>query len=438
MNTVEPVLSWLLSLLADGTLLYLFSCVAMGQPPCRRSWWVYMAATLAVDAVSTLCFHGAYTGWTLLLSVANIFFVTRFAFLYRKRRLLLRALVLLSLHFILSLLAGGLSVLFLGSEQVNALMLQWTWKRLVLSATHLPLALLLLPAYQCQRWLSRRTIVLPDSLYLLRALLLLTATIVCVSMLLNQLPTIALPSRLHRIILLFGITAVILGICISYLAQDLRFLRMRKRSATLERQKLINDALAEDLRQFRGQVIQMVDALGGMLSEGTPEEKRLRYEEIARQCAQINNENMLVLQRLGDPALAGLLLRKLARCRELGLPIYLHLSGQPYFSRALSPALCQIMGVLVDNALEAAADSVYPRVVIRLSQQEKGIRITTMNTYPAILDVERFLSGSAVSTKSGHTGDGLRSVAALCRQYPNVSVEFAAQGRFILCDLIIL
>lgn len=66
---------------------------------------------------------------------------------------------------------------------------------------------------------------------------------------------------------------------------------------------------------------------GGILSEGTLAQKRAYYEQIAHQCAQINNDNVLTLQKINDAALSTLLLRKLARCQELHLPIYLHASG---------------------------------------------------------------------------------------------------------------
>lgn len=60
----------------------------------------------------------------------------------------------------------------------------------------------------------------------------------------------------------------------------------------------------------------MVDNLGGILSEGTLAQKRAYYEQIAHQCAQINNDNVLTLQKINDAALSTLLLRKLARCQE--------------------------------------------------------------------------------------------------------------------------
>lgn len=120
------------------------------------------------------------------------------------------------------------------------------------------------------------------------------------------------------------------------------------------------------------------------------------------------------------------------------LPIYLHLSGRPRFDKTLSPVLCEIMGVLLDNAIEAAADSVYPRVVVQLTELTKGVEINIMNTFPEAMDVNSFLDGNTASTKEGHAGEGLRSVAALCQRYANLSVQYTMRGRFIVCSLMIL
>ena len=182
----------------------------------------------------------------------------------------------------------------------------------------------------------------------------------------------------------------------------------------------------------------MVDNLGGILSEGTLAQKRAYYEQIAHQCAQINNDNVLTLQKINDAALSTLLLRKLARCQELHLPIYLHASGPLCFNKALSPALCQAMGVLLDNAIEAAADSLYPRIIVHMDCKEKHTEIHVVNTFPATMDVDDFLRGNTVSTKAGHAGDGLQSIAALCQKYTNFNVQYTSQGRFILCTLMIL
>lgn len=438
MNYWEMPLVWLFTMLVDGSLLYVFSCTALFQRPCLKGWSLFLGCTMLLDGFSLLALRGKYGGWSLLQAFVLILVVARFVYHLRGRKWLLSSLLLLSVHLLLSLLASALSICLLGERQVNALMLQWTLPRLRLTLTHLLLFLLLLPAYQLQGLRKRRPCTLPTALYILRSMLLLVVTVLCVTFLFNRFSSLALSSRINQVILLFGITAAVLIICFSYLAQDFRYLRMCKHNETLEQQKSVNDALIADMRQFRGQVIQMVDNLRGVLSEGTLEQKRACYEQIARQCAQINNDNVLALQKIGNSALAALLLRKLDRCHALGLPIYLHASSSLCFNKALSPALCQILGVLLDNAIEAASDSVYPRVVVQMEQRDKSTEIHIVNTFSATMDVKGFLRGNTTSTKTGHTGDGLESVAALCQKHTNLSVQYTSQGRFIICTLTIL
>ena len=70
--------------------------------------------------------------------------------------------------------------------------------------------------------------------------------------------------------------------------------------------------------------------------------------------------------------------------------------------------------------------------------KEKHTEIHVVNTFPATMDVDDFLRGNTVSTKAGHAGDGLQSIAALCQKYTNFNVQYTSQGRFILCTLMIL
>lgn len=167
---------------------------------------------------------------------------------------------------------------------------------------------------------------------------------------------------------------------------------------------------------------------GGILSEGTLAQKRAYYEQIAHQCAQINNDNVLTLQKINDAALSTLLLRKLARCQELHLPIYLHASGPLCFNKALSPALCQAMGVLLDNAIEAAADSLYPRIIVHMDCKEKHTEIHVVNTFPATMDVDDFLRGNTVSTKAGHAGTVCRALLHCARNIPISTYSIHRRG----------
>lgn len=438
MINLEVCCVWFIINMADGSMMYLFSSIILNRKVTWSGWLGYLSILMVIEMVSMLLMNGGFSGWSLLLGLAELIGIAFMVFRYRGWELAIGVATMLCVNMTLALLSGGVSMLLLGVEQVNALMLDWRWPRLTIVAAHLPLMVLLLPVYQLRNWWRNRRAELPDGFYYMRALILLAAAVTCIVLLFNQLQNMALAQRLNQVALLFGVAAAVLAICLAHLAQDVRYLGMRKRHETLSRSKQLNDALVEDMRQFRGSMIAMVDGLGDVLLSGAPEAQRAYYDQMARQCARINHENVLTLQRLNEPALATLLLNKLERSRQYELPMYLHLTGAPVFSRRVpSSVLCQAVGVLVDNAIEAAADSEYPRVSIELAQIPRGVEINVLNTYPQELDVQRFLDGEALSTKGEGHGDGMASVAALCRRYPCMQLNRYARGRFIECSLTI-
>ena len=434
----EEFLVWLITMTVDGSILFLFSSVILGSRVTWRRWLGYLAVIMPVDALSMAVTKGGFSGWSLLMGLTELIVLSFAVFRRRGWEMAIGAAAMLCVNMTLSLLSGGLSMLLMGMEQVNALMLDWRWPRLAVVAAHLPLLVLLLPVYQLRKARQDRRAELPDAFYYMRALILLAAAITCIVLLFNQLQSLALARRLNQVALLFGVAATVTAVCLAHLAQDVRYLSLRRRHETLTRNKQINDALVEDMRQFRGQMIALVDGLGDVLATGAPEAQRAYYDRMARQCARLNHENVLALQRLNEPALATLLLHKLERARQLDLPMYLQLTGSPAFGRRVpSAVLCQAVGVLVDNAIEAAAESGYPRVSVEIAEILRGVEINVLNTYPEDFDARRFLEGETPSSKGEGRGSGLASLEAMCRRYPCMQLNRYVQGRFVECSLTI-
>lgn len=71
--------------------------------------------------------------------------------------------------------------------------------------------------------------------------------------------------------------------------------------------------------------------------------------------------------------------------------------------------LCETLGVLVDNALEAAGDSEEKAILIDFSEDKNAISISISNTFNSILDIDQ-LGDKTYSTKGKNHGIGLFSI----------------------------
>jgi two-component system CitB family sensor kinase len=103
-----------------------------------------------------------------------------------------------------------------------------------------------------------------------------------------------------------------------------------------------------------------------------------------RRIGVTQDEVDLVQARIGDPALAALLLAKSAECRERGVQLVLD-SGSDLPEGVLpSEDLVTIVGNLVDNALEALAGQRGGRIEVRLVARDEDVLLQVRDDGPGI------------------------------------------------------
>jgi len=121
-----------------------------------------------------------------------------------------------------------------------------------------------------------------------------------------------------------------------------------------------------------------------------------------RRIGVTQDEVDFVQDRVGDPALAALLLAKAAACRERG--VHLALDGRSELAADLVPSedLVTIVGNLIDNALDALADGVGGRIDVRLLAEHGRVRLRLRDDGPGIApDALEHIFDAGWSTKSG-------------------------------------
>jgi two-component system, CitB family, sensor kinase len=136
--------------------------------------------------------------------------------------------------------------------------------------------------------------------------------------------------------------------------------------------------------------------------------------------------------RIGDPALAALLLAKAAACRERG--VQLALDGDSDLPADLVPAddLVTIVGNLIDNALDALADRAGGRIDVRVRAEHGCVRVRVRDDGPGIApEALAHVLEAGWSTKpgtpAGGRGLGLALVKATAERHGG-SVDVANDG----------
>ena len=100
-------------------------------------------------------------------------------------------------------------------------------------------------------------------------------------------------------------------------------------------------------------------------------------------------------------------------------------------------SLSQILGILLDNAIEATLQTEKPYLEINLLPQEENIYIEIKNrTLPLTVPISE-LSHRGFSTKKGHTGLGLHTVQKLLAPLDHVHFSLEVQDDIFSAKLVL-
>lgn len=220
----------------------------------------------------------------------------------------------------------------------------------------------------------------------------------------------------------------------SYAWQDIRQLVLSRDNQSLNERNAAYQRVIESTREYRHNMANLLYGLEGVILTHDIAEIENYYNEIAHRCARINNENAIAINRLKNPALVALLLRKTDDAQRKNIFFYLSVNDVFSFDAMSSAALCETLGILIDNALEAAARSSTPRVDMTMRSVPEYDEIIIANTYSEDANLD-FLSGKPQSSKLGHRATGLAFVRKALSRHPSVCFNQFVRGRYIETSL---
>lgn len=86
--------------------------------------------------------------------------------------------------------------------------------------------------------------------------------------------------------------------------------------------------------------------------------------------------------------------------------------------------LVRILGISLDNAIEATIQTTNPLINIAVIQERNQLEFIIQNTFPATNEKISKLITAGYSTKKGHSGFGLSNIQEIKKKYPNLYVQY--------------
>lgn len=153
--------------------------------------------------------------------------------------------------------------------------------------------------------------------------------------------------------------------------------------------------------------------------------KRFLYEDIKLQEPKdlMNYALLSSLKNLNSNAMKGLFLRKFHEMETLGIRISLNVNES--FDNIEMPdiELCRVVGILLDNALEAAKMSENKAITVESELEEASLRFKISNTYDLNVPISKHLRSIGKSTKGEGRGIGLGSLRQILARHSCVRLE---------------
>lgn len=203
----------------------------------------------------------------------------------------------------------------------------------------------------------------------------------------------------------------------------------------LEQVSLYNTSLKtshDDVRAFKHDFSNIVQSIGGYITSNDMEGLTIYYNQLFCDCQKLNTLYTLNPDAINDPAIFRLLSLKYYKAHELGIHMDLHIFLDLTELNMKIYEFSRVLGILVDNAIEAAAESKEKVINLELRRDIARNRqlLIIENTYSEKdIDMEHIFE-KGFSSKPNNTGLGLWKVRQILKKSNNLNLHTTIEKRF--------
>lgn len=217
----------------------------------------------------------------------------------------------------------------------------------------------------------------------------------------------------------------------------IRFGKIELLKQNVEFQNLYIQTLNETvdgLRGFKHDYNNMLQVMQGYISANDMEGLKNYHSQLLSESRKINSFAPLNSYIKDVPPVYGLLLSKISYSDIKNVSFNITVTCKLKITNIKICDFCKILGILLDNAIEAAADSEkkFVELSIRENSDKSSLFIEISNSCAGTVDIPSIFK-DGYTTKQGHTGFGLWEVQKIlskcknCRLHTNAWSNFFSQ-----------
>ena len=213
---------------------------------------------------------------------------------------------------------------------------------------------------------------------------------------------------------------VIIGLCIIIYKQKKNIDRMKEDVGYLNQRAESLSKLNDSVRCFKHDFYNIIQAIDGYITMNNMPALEKYFSKLLDECEHDKNVELLTAKSVNDPAIYGVLLNKYNKAKEKNIKMNIDVFADFSNVSDKSYLVSRVIGILLDNAIEAASECKKKCINVSFSQDVNDTmkRIIIENTYQnKDVDTKIIFEKEYSSKKEkGNSGLGLWKVRELLRK----------------------
>ena len=190
------------------------------------------------------------------------------------------------------------------------------------------------------------------------------------------------------------------------------------------------EGMYNGLRSFKHDYVNILLSMAGYIENCDMEELKNFFKNEIFPTKNLIDQGDYKLNQLGNIGMLeikSLLSAKMIYAHESGIDVTIDIPDKVDSFPMDTVDLARILGIFLDNAIEAALETEQPQAGLNIIQHETGVSIMISNRYQDSGIMLHQLKQKGCSTKTGHQGIGLSNAQKIISTYSKVLLETTMQ-----------
>lgn len=190
------------------------------------------------------------------------------------------------------------------------------------------------------------------------------------------------------------------------------------------------EVMYNGLRSFKHDYVNILLSISGYIENRDMDELKKFFEDKifpTKNLIDQGDYKLNQLSNIGVLEIKSLLSAKMIYAHESGIDVTIDIPDRVDGFLIDTVDLARILGIFLDNAIEAALETRQPQIGLNIIQHKDGVSIIISNRFQDKGVVLHELKQKDFSTKIGHQGIGLSNAQKIISSYDNVLLETTMQ-----------